>query len=164
MSGSEIQLELTNSLWLAALVSLPVLFYYFYCSLVDFPRWQRWWSLAIRALIILLLVLSLAGMNLVRTTHEQFVVFLLDRSVSVGQDSAAKADQFVNSALPFAGPHRTATLGFDREPGVLQIGGGKPAAPMALSGDGAAVSTPPTTENVESAPAEMVAGMRSAES
>ena len=55
---SSFQLELTRPLWLAGLVALPVVVYYFYRSLVDFARWQRVLSLGARALIVALLVFS----------------------------------------------------------------------------------------------------------
>jgi Ca-activated chloride channel homolog len=80
----QIQLELTRVWWLLGLAALPVLIYYFYRSLVDFARWQRMLSLWLRAAIVILLLLALAGLNLVRPTHELFVIFAVDRSQSVG--------------------------------------------------------------------------------
>ena len=80
----QIQLELTRPWWLLGLAALPVLVYYFYRSLVDFARWQRVLSLWLRAAIVILLLLALAGLNLVRPTRELFVVFAVDRSQSVG--------------------------------------------------------------------------------
>src|SRR5437868_2786062 len=54
--------ELTDPWFLLGLVVLlPLLGWYFYRSLVDFARWQRIVSLAARAVVVLLLVLSLAG-------------------------------------------------------------------------------------------------------
>ena len=72
--------ELTRPLWLLGLAALPVLVYYFYRTLVDFARWQRALSLWLRVAIVVLLVLALAGLNLVRPTRELFVVFAVDRS------------------------------------------------------------------------------------
>ena len=42
-------------------------------------------SLWLRGLIVVLLVLSLAGLSLIRPTRELFVVFAVDRSESVGE-------------------------------------------------------------------------------
>ena len=71
----QMPLELTRPWWLLAAAALPVLVYFFYRTLVDFARWQRVLSLWLRVAIVVLLVLSLAGLNLVRPTRELFVVF-----------------------------------------------------------------------------------------
>ena len=55
----DLALELTHPVRLICLAALPVLLYYYYRSLVDFPRWQRATSLAVRTVIITLLVLAL---------------------------------------------------------------------------------------------------------
>jgi Ca-activated chloride channel family protein len=47
--------ELTQPWWLAGFLALPVLVYYFYRSLADFPRWQRVVSLVMRGVIVTLL-------------------------------------------------------------------------------------------------------------
>lgn len=120
MENTALAIELTHPLRLVCLAALPVLVYFFYRSLVDFPRWQRGLSLALRSVIVLLLVLGLAGLTLLRPTHEQFVIFAVDRSTSVGTDSAAVADKFLTDALAKAGGHRFAILPFTHEPAELQ--------------------------------------------
>ena len=112
-------IELTHPLRLVCLAALPVLVYYFYRSLVDFPRWQRLVSLALRATLVTLLVLALAGLTLLRPTSEQFVVFVVDESTSVGHESAAAAQNFVDQALAQAGSNRFAILPFAKDPGQL---------------------------------------------
>ena len=52
MPTAPFQLELTHPLWLLGLLALPVLVFYFYRSLVDFARWQRWLSLLMRSVIV----------------------------------------------------------------------------------------------------------------
>lgn len=112
-------LELTHPLRLAALAVLPLLVYYFYRSLADFPRWQRWLSLAVRSTIVVLLVLSLAGLMLSRPTHEQFVVFAVDRSVSIGPQGREAIQKYLDAAGQERGPHRIALLSFAAEPDAL---------------------------------------------
>lgn len=129
MGTSSPLLELTRPWWLLGLAALPVFVYYFYRSLVDFTRWQRTLSLAVRALIAVLLVLALAGLNLLRPTREQFVVFAVDRSLSVGDEGAKAADAFVTRAAAAAGRNRYAVLPFASEPGALQPGGRDKPAP-----------------------------------
>ena len=117
MSDFRLQLELTDAAWLAGLVFvLPVLLWYFIRSLVDFDRWQRIASLAARAAICGLIVLSLAGLTLLKPTHEQFVVFVIDRSLSVGDDSQHEAEAFLDKALVNVGANRVAYLPFAAEP------------------------------------------------
>jgi Mg-chelatase subunit ChlD len=129
MGTSSFALELTRPWWLAALVVLPVLAYYFRHSLVDLARWQRLISLGARAGIVLLLILALAGLNLLRPTREQFVVFAVDRSLSVGDEARAAADSFVRRAVEGVGTGRYAVLPFAAVPGGLQAGIPKEPAP-----------------------------------
>jgi uncharacterized membrane protein len=116
------QLELTRPLWLIGLLVLPILFFYFRRSLVDFARWQKTLSLLTRSVIVILLVLALAGLTLLRTTREQFVVFAIDRSLSVGEESRQAAEAYVENASRQAKPggNRFATLYFGAEPGPVQ--------------------------------------------
>jgi Mg-chelatase subunit ChlD len=67
-----------------------------------------------------LLVLALAGLTLLHTTQEQFVVFVVDESMSVGDDSARAADQFLDEALARSSGHRFAILPFAKAPGELR--------------------------------------------
>jgi Ca-activated chloride channel family protein len=108
--------ELTHPLFLLGLVALPVLGWYFYRSLVDFARWQQILSLLGRTLIVILLVLTLAGLTLLRPTHQQYVVFALDESLSVGEEGDQRVREFLDRALPAAGEHRVAFLSFAARP------------------------------------------------
>src|SRR4051812_37418958 len=120
MESSGLQLELTHPVRLLCLAAVCVLLFYFWRSLVDFPRWQRSVSLAIRIVILVLLVLALAGLTLLRPTSEQFVVVAVDRSTSVGKESSRAADRFLEEALAKAGGNKFAILPFAKEPGRLQ--------------------------------------------
>lgn len=143
MADNSLALELTHPVRLICLAVIPVLFYYFWRSLVDFPRWQRSVSLAIRTIIVVLLVLALAGLTLLRPTTEQFVVFVVDRSTSVGDESTRAADTFLDEALAKAGGNKFAVLPFAKEPGQLQT------TPTRSVSEGNAPTTPepPTTAN-----------------
>src|ERR1700677_4641981 len=96
----QLPLELTRPMWLLGLAALPVLVYYFYRTLVDFARWQRALSLWVRAAIVVLLALALAGLNLLRPTRELFVVFAVDRSASIGEEGNEAIDTFLSKAVP----------------------------------------------------------------
>ena len=112
--------ELTQPWWLAGFLALPVLVYYFYRSLADFPRWQRVVSLVTRAVIVVLLVLSLAGLTLLRPTSEQFVIFAVDQSTSVGEDAIKAAEKYLDEALPKTGRNKVAFLPFAAESGAVK--------------------------------------------
>ena len=118
----QVPLELTRPLWLLGLGSLPVLIYFFYRTLVDFARWQRVLSLWLRGGIVVLLVMALAGLNLVRPTRELFVVFAVDRSESIGEEGNEAIDAFLSKAALGVGSNRFAVLPFASEPGSMRSG------------------------------------------
>lgn len=72
-------------------------------------------GLGLRLLILALVVLSLAGTQLVRAVNDLAVVFLVDVSDSIGSDNAATAEQFVRQAVESMGP--------DDRTGVILFGG-----------------------------------------
>ncbi len=105
--------EFVSPVWLATLCLLPVLVHYYRRSLVDSSLWQRRVSLGVRSAIALLLSFALAGLTLLSPTKKVFVVFAVDESLSVAQESRAVAQKFVEestrgqsaehySILPFA--------------------------------------------------------------
>ena len=99
-----IPLELTRPWALTLLlVALPVLAWYFVRSLSDFPRPQWIVSLVVRALTMLLLVSSLAGLALVRDTEDRFFLFLVDQSESVSDNGAEVVDQFLDCGFASVG-------------------------------------------------------------
>jgi Mg-chelatase subunit ChlD len=122
MGTFPLQIELARPWWLLGMLVVPVLGYYFHRSLVDFVRWQRLVSLALRALIVVLLVLSLAGLSLLRPTREQFVVFAVDQSQSIGDEARKAADDYLARATPGAGANRYAVLPFAAHPGTIRQG------------------------------------------
>ena len=119
MNGAAFGLELSHPWWLLGLAALPFLCLYFWRSLVDLPRWQRAFGLITRCVVVVLLVLALAGLNLLSSTREQFVIFAIDRSESVGDDASQAAESFVSRAVARAGPHQYALLPFAARPGAI---------------------------------------------
>lgn len=126
MANGWLQLELTRPWLLVGLVVFPALVYWHRRSLVDLPARQRLISLLFRGVIAALLVLALAGLTLSVPTTQQFVLFALDQSTSIGAESRAAAEKFVEEALAHAGEHRTAFLPFGAVPG--QVSGDRVAA------------------------------------
>ena len=109
-------LELASPSWLATLLVLPGLIYYYRASLVDLPRRQRLVSLGVRALICGLLSLALAGLTLLAPTKNVFVVFAVDRSLSVAAESQTAAADFITQATKDAAADSFAVLPFAAQP------------------------------------------------
>ena len=66
----------------------------------------------------MLLVLALAGLTSCEPTQEQFVVFAVDDSLSVGDEARKAADEFLDRAVPRPAANRYAVLPFAAEPGL----------------------------------------------
>ena len=88
-------LELTHPWRLACLAILPVVAYYFYRGLTDFPRGSgssRWRCERDRGAA----GVCAGGPSLLRPTGERFVVFVVDRSLSIGGESTQSAETFLD--------------------------------------------------------------------
>src|SRR5436190_5628817 len=85
------------------LVLVPLAVYLSRTSLALLRRATRRFSLGLRVVIVVLLVLALSGMELVKASDRLSVVFLLDRSDSIGTAQKARQDEYVRSALDHMG-------------------------------------------------------------
>ena len=130
-------LELTHPTWLITLAFVvPLLVYYFWRSLSDFPKRQLFVSLLTRTIVVALLALSLAGLALLSTTQQQFVIFAIDESLSVDAGEAdsqpatgeiktpqkpSQVDEFLDRALSREGTneHKVMFLPFAAQAGSL---------------------------------------------
>lgn len=89
-------------------------------SLSDFPRPQRIASLVTRSAIVILLVLALAGLTWLHRTNEQFVLFVVDQSLSVGENAEKTATEFLKQAAEKKGSRQVAYLPFASAIGNVQ--------------------------------------------
>ncbi|MBL8848615.1 MAG: hypothetical protein JNG89_02985, partial [Planctomycetaceae bacterium] len=122
-------LELTRPMALIALLAMPVLVYYFVRSLSDFPRPQRIVSLVARSIVALLIILSLAGLTWLHSVHDQYVIFLVDDSLSIGDEAAAQATKYLDEIGKDTGENKLARLSFHPAPGAfvsLRVGEAPP--------------------------------------
>ena len=92
-------MEITRPLLLLLLLLLPLLYYGFRRSLVDLSRTQRVISLITRIIIVILLILSVADVQYLKTDDKLAVMFLADISDSISDDGLTKATDYVNEAL-----------------------------------------------------------------
>ncbi|MBN9121655.1 MAG: hypothetical protein J0I06_21335, partial [Planctomycetes bacterium] len=95
-------LELTQPWYLLGLLVLPVVAWYFYRGLTDFSRWQRIASFTARALVLVLLVGALCGLTWLKPSKDLYVVFVVDDSLSVGDEGKYAAEKFIESAAAAA--------------------------------------------------------------
>ena len=58
-------------------------------SLAGLAAWRRWTAIALRSLLIVLVVLALAEVQIVRTSHRMAVIYVVDRSASVPAEKSA---------------------------------------------------------------------------
>ena len=113
--------ELTRPYLLALLaLALPLLGMLYLRSLSDFPQRQRLISLFVRSAIVLLLVLSLAGLTMLHKVDQHFFIFLVDESTSIGENGQSEANKFLDQALPLLTEHRTAFLPFASDTKSIQ--------------------------------------------
>ncbi|MBL8810515.1 MAG: VWA domain-containing protein [Planctomycetaceae bacterium] len=113
--------EFTRPAMLILIVPIGcVLAYWFIRSLSDFPRSQRIVSLVMRSIIALLLVLSLAGLTWLHRASDQYVVFVVDQSQSIGENAQKQAQEFLKSATESKGRHEVAFMPFGAKSGKVQ--------------------------------------------
>ena len=101
---------------LLALPAACVLWWWHLRSLSDFSLRQRLLSLLLRSLLCLLVLCSLAGLTWLQSSREPFVVFLVDRSSSVGAAGTQAALNYLQSTERFRGSRGAAWIPFAARP------------------------------------------------
>ncbi len=101
-------MEIARPFLLLLLLLLPLLYYGHRRSLVDLGRWQRQISLALRSVIFILLILSLAGLQYLKTDDRLAVVFLAD----ISEDGLEEAQGFIDEAIEHRGNDRASVVVF----------------------------------------------------
>jgi uncharacterized membrane protein len=134
-------MSFTTPLALVLLVCVPFVVY------VGWPR-QRFrrfrdsLSLVLRVIIMLLLVLSLAGVQAVQSADRLVVVYLLDVSDSMGQESQAAALDYIRDSLQYISP--------EDEMGVVLFGANSLVErPLSAVRELAPVLSTPITSNTD---------------
>lgn len=105
-AGYALECVRPEMLW--GLLLLAPVFWFFYRSLSDFPRWQRALSLVCRSVVVVLLVLALAGLALLSPTTRQYVVVVIDHSLSVDDKAVKQIDDFIETSKAGAGENQLA--------------------------------------------------------
>ncbi|MEY3173529.1 MAG: hypothetical protein RLZZ436_1443 [Planctomycetota bacterium] len=121
------------------MLALPVacaLWWWHLHSLSDFSGRQRFVSLLLRAVICLAVLCSLAGLTWLQGSGEPFVVFLVDRSASVGSAGERVAREYLQSAERVRGDSGVAWIPFAASPGMPAADPGAVFSPLAESAAG----------------------------
>jgi Ca-activated chloride channel homolog len=114
-------IEILRPWMLALLVALPLLWLGMRGSIADWTPAQRRACLALRALILVLIVLALAGVRMLRPSSETSVLFVVDSSSSISPQAAASAREFVAQALASkSGGDTAGVIGFAEKPELWQ--------------------------------------------
>src|SRR3989454_1201757 len=91
--------QLTHPLYLLLLIpALAWVLWFALKSDVQVSAWRRWMALAIRAIVLALLVLAIAGLQWLRPLEGMNVFFVLDRSDSIPSPQQDFARDYVNKA------------------------------------------------------------------
>ncbi len=91
-------MEFARPYALLLLLAVPVAYYAYRRSLVDLSRFQRRVGLLVRSIILVLLALALAGVRLVSYSKRLAVIFLLDGSQSISEESFRQGERFIREA------------------------------------------------------------------
>ena len=118
-TGFMLELLRPDMLWWLLLL-LPV-GWYFRRSLSDFPWRQRMMSLICRSLLLVLLTLALAGLALRKPTSQMFIVYAIDRSLSVDEEANKQIDALLNQSAETKGENQIAVMNFGIEPSPLAL-------------------------------------------
>ncbi len=134
-------MRFTSPLFLLLLLLLPIIAWMGWPAFAEHPaRRRELISLGLRLVIILCLILSLAGIEIVRSGNELAVVFLVDVSDSMPPQAVAAEIDYLHSALNAMGPD-------DRSAIVLFGADALVERPMSVKSElGVITSVPITTQ------------------
>lgn len=107
----------SNPAALSLLLCLPLLYWWCRKSLSGLSRTRQLLALAIRSLLMILLILALAGLQMVRLSDDLTVYFVLDQSKSIPVDLRSEAFHYLTEAA--SNPKR----GKQDEAGLIVFGG-----------------------------------------
>jgi Ca-activated chloride channel family protein len=113
------RIEFTNPWALVLLALIPLAVYLARHSLANLSRQRGRASLMVRVVILLLVGLALAGLRIRTSSRDVALLFLVDVSASVAQDSREHVINTINDEINRAGPRDyVGVVAFGREPAV----------------------------------------------
>ena len=85
--------------YLVLLAVLPVLWWYSLGSLALLGRARKLLAIALRSIVVVMIVLALAGIQMVRTSDRLTVIYLVDQSLSIPVGQRQAMIKYVNEAI-----------------------------------------------------------------
>lgn len=118
MQGYRVDFDAPWWLWLLAVA--PLLWWFSYRSLAGLGRVRRLIALALRTIVLALLVVSLAEIQIVRTSDRLTVIYLLDQTLSIPVEQRQQMVDYANAAIREQrnGEDRAGVIVFGREPAI----------------------------------------------
>ena len=113
-------MEITRPFTLLLLLLIPFLYYSYRRSLVDLSLPQRIVSLILRALIIVLLICSLAGLQYLTSGGKLAVIFLADISDSISEEGLKEAQSYIDEAMDSRADQQIGVMAFTGETQVIR--------------------------------------------
>ncbi|HLG17292.1 MAG TPA: VWA domain-containing protein [Blastocatellia bacterium] len=112
-------IEFTNPMALLLLALIPLAIYLARHSLANLPRRRAVFSTSVRAALLVLVVLALAGPRLRTASRDLALIFLVDVSASVNQQDQPAAIDLINREIEHASARDyVGVIAFAREPAV----------------------------------------------
>jgi uncharacterized membrane protein len=130
--------------WSFLLLALcvPLLWFAQRRSLADLTPGSRRLCLVVRAIILVLLVLALAGINLLLPGRKVATMFVVDHSASVSAEARADAHRFIADSMRAAGNNLAGVIGFAGTPSLWL----PPAPPATLPNAWPELASPNATD------------------
>ena len=113
-------MEIARPFTLLLLLLIPFLYYGHRRSLVDLSLPQRIISLILRALIIVLLICSLAGIQYLTSGGKLAVIFLADISDSISEEGLTEAQRYIDEAMDNRSDQQVGVMAFTGETQVIR--------------------------------------------
>lgn len=96
---SRFHIAFDSPAWLWLLLLLPAIWWFSFRRLAALGPVRRWVAIALRSAVVLLVVLSLAGVQKVRTSEKMTVIYLLDESVSIPELQRRAEAEYANADI-----------------------------------------------------------------
>ncbi len=106
--------------YLLLLVLVPALWWFSFRRMGVLGPWRRWFALGLRSVVMTLLILALAGIQMVHTSDRLTVIYLLDQSLSIPAEQRRAMIGYVNAAIEKHREHldRAGVIVFGRDAAI----------------------------------------------
>ena len=106
--------------YLLLLVLVPMLWWFSFRRMGILGPWRRWFAIGMRTLVMVLLILAMAGVQMVHTSDRLTVIYLLDQSLSIPAEQRRAMILYVNAAIERHREHldRAGVIVFGRDAAI----------------------------------------------